>query len=150
MQVPDIDRRRQWLAVLAKAQAEEIAAAWRDLGLLPAVQRLRGPETGLVMLQGRVGGEGPPFNLGEMTVTRCTVRLEDGRIGHATVAGRDGEQAERIAVLDALLQDPARHDAIHAAVLAPLAAAQSARRDAAARKAGATKVEFFTLVRGED
>lgn len=147
---PDIDRRRRWLAVLAKALAEEIAAAWRDLGPLPAVQRLRGPETGLVMLQGRVGGEGPPFNLGEMTVTRCTIRLENGRIGHATVAGRDGGHAERIAVLDALLQDPARHDAIHTAVVAPLATAQAARRDEAARKAGATKVEFFTLVRGED
>ena len=68
---------------------------------------MRGPETGLVMVRGRAGGSGSPFNLGEMTVTRCTVQLGSGTAGHAYIAGRDERQAELAAVADALLQDPA-------------------------------------------
>ena len=66
------------------------------------------------MARGRPGGDGAPFNLGEMTVTRCTVRLEDGTVGHAYVAGRDMRQAELAAVLDAVLQGPARRGAMMA------------------------------------
>ena len=32
------------------------------------------------MVRGRVGGTGAPFNLGEMSVTRCSVRLADGSL----------------------------------------------------------------------
>ena len=46
------------------------------LGTLPDYRVLRGPEAGLVMVRGRTGGGGAPFNLGEMTATRCTVRTE--------------------------------------------------------------------------
>jgi alpha-D-ribose 1-methylphosphonate 5-triphosphate synthase subunit PhnG len=88
--------------------------------------------------------------MGEMTATRCSVRLESGFVGHAYVAGRDTRHAELAAIADALLQDPARHASVHAAVIAPLAAAQAERRGRAARKTAATRVDFFTLVRGED
>jgi alpha-D-ribose 1-methylphosphonate 5-triphosphate synthase subunit PhnG len=111
----------------------------------PEYRRLRGPEAGLVMLRGRAGGEGAPFNLGEITVTRCSVRTTDGLTGHAYVTGRDARQAELAALLDALLQDPARHDALQAKVIAPLARAQAERRAATARKAAATRVNFFTM-----
>ena len=73
---------------------------------------LRGPEAGLVMVRGRAGGGGAPFNLGEMTATRCTVRTEAGFVGHAYVAGRNERQAELAALADALLQDPAAADRI--------------------------------------
>ena len=96
------------MGVLARASAAEITARLDAAPALPPHRRLRGPETGLVMARGRQGGDGAPFNLGEMTVTRCTVRLEDGTVGHAYVAGRDMRQAELAAVLDAALQDPAR------------------------------------------
>ena len=114
-------------------------------GLLPGHARLRGPEVGLVMVRGRAGGTGAAFNLGEATVARCTVRLEDGMVGHAYCLGRDLQQAELAAVLDAALQDPARHEALHRAVVAPLAATQVAARDETARRAAATRVEFFTM-----
>ncbi len=134
------------MGVLAKARPDEIATAWARHGGGDH-QRLRGPETGLVMVQGRAGGDGAPFNLGEMTVTRCSIRLADGRVGHAWVAGRDPAHAEQAAAFDALLQGDA---ALAEAVIAPLAAAQAERRRAAAAKTAATRVDFFAMVRGED
>lgn len=141
---PNLER-RHWMGVLARASADEIEARLASLPALPRHTRLRGPETGLVMVRGRAGGDGAPFNLGEMTVTRCAVRLPDGRVGHAYVAGRDGRQAELAALLDAMLQDEARRAALREAVIAPLAAAQSARREREVRRAAATKVQFFTM-----
>jgi alpha-D-ribose 1-methylphosphonate 5-triphosphate synthase subunit PhnG len=133
------------MSVLARAGADEIAALLGGAPTLPEHVRLRGPEAGLVMLRGRAGGGGAAFNLGEMTVTRCTVRVADGHVGHAYVAGRDARQAELAALLDAALQDPARHDALQAMVIAPLAARQRAARDGIARRAAATRVDFFTM-----
>jgi alpha-D-ribose 1-methylphosphonate 5-triphosphate synthase subunit PhnG len=149
LQEPHSSRRR-WMAVLARASATEIATlldqvADRGQSGLPHYTTLRGPESGLVMVRGRMGGGGGPFNLGEMTVTRCTVRTATGHIGHAYVAGRDARQAELAAVLDALLQDPAVAPELHAAVIEPLAARQQARRSDTAAKAAATKVEFFAM-----
>lgn len=133
------------MRVLARAQADEVAALLAGAPALPGYARLRGPETGLVMLRGRAGGGGAPFNVGEITVTRCTVRTDEGIVGHAYVAGGSLRQAELAAVLDAALQVPERRDALEAAVIAPLAAGQQARREAAERRAAATRVEFFTL-----
>jgi alpha-D-ribose 1-methylphosphonate 5-triphosphate synthase subunit PhnG len=83
-----------------------------------------------------------------MTVTRCVLRLVTGQVGHANVQGRDQAHARRAALVDALWQtDPA---AIEVAVLAPLREAETRRRQERAAKAAATRVEFFTLVRGED
>jgi alpha-D-ribose 1-methylphosphonate 5-triphosphate synthase subunit PhnG len=97
------------------------------------------------MVRGRAGGGGAPFNLGEMTVTRCTVRTEEGQVGHAYIAGRDAEKAKLAALLDALLQQPDRTSLLRERVVAPLEQKQRARREAIARKAAATRVQFFTL-----
>ena len=137
--------RRHWMAVLARAAAGELEAGLAAHGGAPLYQCLRGPESGLVMVRGRAGGGGAPFNLGEMTVTRCTVRTADGQIGHAYVRGRDARQAELAAALDALLQDPVRGAALHAGVIVRLAAEQAAGRSETARKAAATKVQFFAM-----
>src|SRR4051794_9306295 len=98
--------RRHWMSVLARADAAELQ---QRLGPPPTYQVLRGPEAGLVMVRGRTGGGGAPFNLGEMTTTRCTVRTDSGCVGHAYVAGRNERLAELAALADALLQDAARH-----------------------------------------
>lgn len=150
----ETERRRRWMGVLAKAAPEEVTAIWSRLGPAPDYTLLRRPETGLVMVRGRVGGDGAPFNLGEMTVTRCSVRLEGGPagpawVGHAWVAGRRPDHAERAAVLDALMQDPARRPAVMPEI-DRLEALQAERRAVAAREAAATRVDFFTMVRGED
>jgi len=139
------EARRRWMGLLARAGAEAIRALLADAPPLPPHARLRGPETGLIMARGRAGGDGAPFNLGEMTVTRCSVRLASGQIGHAYVAGRDAAQAELAAVLDAALQDPALAPSLLARVIAPLAEAEAGLRAAEAARAAATRVEFFTM-----
>jgi alpha-D-ribose 1-methylphosphonate 5-triphosphate synthase subunit PhnG len=142
---PDQSARRRWMSILARAPAEAIEAALTREGTLPEWTRVRGPETGLVMVRGRAGGSGSPFNLGEMTVTRCTVRTESGIAGHAYIAGRDERRAELAAVADALLQDPASGGALSETLIAQLAEAQAGQRRARAEKAAATRVEFFAM-----
>jgi alpha-D-ribose 1-methylphosphonate 5-triphosphate synthase subunit PhnG len=137
--------RRRWMSVLARASAADLAALLDRHAVMPGYTKIRGPEAGLVMVRGRTGGGGAPFNLGEMTVTRCTVRTESGQVGHAYVAGRDGRQAELAAVVDAMLQDPLQAFALQANVIAPLAEAQQAHRAGIAAKAAATKVQFFAM-----
>ncbi|MBC7166848.1 phosphonate C-P lyase system protein PhnG [Phenylobacterium sp.] len=139
--------RRHWLSVLAKARPDEVAAAWDALPQRPAYSALRAPETGLVLVRGRMGGAGDAFNVGEMTVTRAAVRLESGETGVGYVAGRDRRHAELAACLDAMMQAPALRGAVEGAVIDMLARAQTERRETAARKAAATKVDFFTMVR---
>jgi alpha-D-ribose 1-methylphosphonate 5-triphosphate synthase subunit PhnG len=146
----DGGERRQWMSVLALASTEELEARWSGLDEAPRYQLLRRPEVGLVMVRARAGGTGVRFNLGEMTVTRCTVQLDDGTLGHAWVGGRDLRHAELAAAFDAFLQDPARTAALGEAVIEPLARAQAERRQAATARAEASRVEFFTMVRGED
>ncbi|MGB8812019.1 MAG: phosphonate C-P lyase system protein PhnG [Paracoccaceae bacterium] len=142
----DLFDRKAWMGLLARANPARVAELFPTL---PAHEFLRTPEIGAVMVRGRIGGTGQPFNLGEMTVTRCALRLGAGAVGHAHVQGRDKAHATRAAVLDALLQNDQNKD-LHAAVLGPLAAEETARRNIRASKAAATRVEFFTLVRGED
>jgi alpha-D-ribose 1-methylphosphonate 5-triphosphate synthase subunit PhnG len=142
----DQTARKGWMATLAKAAPARLAALMPDL---PAHDILRAPEIGAVMVRGRAGGTGAPFNLGEMTVTRCSVRLTCGTVGHAWVQGRDKDHARRAALGDALMQT-AGATQMQATVLAPLAAEAAAAKANRAAKAAATKVEFFTLVRGED
>lgn len=151
---PAVAARQHWLAVLAKAGPAELEAAWEALADKPAYRLLRGGETGLVMLRGRIGGTGQPFNVGEMTMTRAAVQLLDAaglasHTGFGHVAGRSARHAELVALFDALLQDPVRHDAVFAGAVAPLAVRQQAAKDTAAGKAMASKVEFLTMVRGE-
>jgi len=144
------DARRRWMAVLAQASPDELERRWRETPTRPPHRLLRPPETGLVMVRGRAGGTGMRFNVGEMTVTRCAVEVDGGAVGVGYVRGRNRRHAELAAVLDALLQDPARHDELERVVVAPLADAQAARRRAAAERVAPSKVEFFTMVRGDD
>ena len=141
----DEAERRSWMAVLARADADALASALAGLPDLPEWRVLRGPESGLVMVRGRAGGGGAAFNLGEMTVTRCTVRVPSGEVGHAYVAGRDRRRAELAAAVDALMQRADLREAVNRAIVRPLARAQEAARAAVAAKAAATRVQFFTM-----
>lgn len=138
--------RQEWVATLSKASPAQLAGLMPEL---PPHALLRGPEIGTVMLRGRTNGTGAAFNLGEMTVTRCSARLECGTVGHAMVQGRDRNHAVRAALGDALMQTKAATDFTET-TLSPLRDAATAQRAMRAAKAAATRVEFFTLVRGED
>ncbi|WP_114357069.1 MULTISPECIES: phosphonate C-P lyase system protein PhnG [Rhodopseudomonas] len=140
--------RRAAMAVLA---ASPTAAIDTRLGALapPAFTLLREPEQGLVMLRGRIGGDGAAFNLGEATVSRAAVRLASGEVGFGYTLGRDRSKAKLIALCDALLQSPDYADAVEAEVIAPLRTQMEAARAEKAAQTAATKVDFYTLVRGE-
>jgi len=142
------DRRRAAMAVLAHSATAEIAGRL-DGVVLPAHENLRAPENGLVMVRGRIGGDGAPFNLGEATVSRAAVRLASGEVGFGYVLGRDRDKARMIALCDALIQTPDHAATIEAQVVAPLRTAMAARRDQRAAEAAATRVDFYTMVRGE-
>ncbi|GLK64667.1 phosphonate C-P lyase system protein PhnG (plasmid) [Paracoccus kondratievae] len=143
---PETAARRDWISALAKARPERLAALMPDL---PAHEMLRAPEIGTIMVQGRISGTGAPFNLGEMTVTRCSVQLAGGAVGHACVQGRDKAHATRAAIADALMQTDIA-PRIEAEVLTPLRAEAASTRATRSAKAAATRVEFFTMLRGED
>jgi alpha-D-ribose 1-methylphosphonate 5-triphosphate synthase subunit PhnG len=138
------------MAVLAESSAAEIAHLLETLGQLPAHENMRSPENGLVMIRGRIGGDGAQFNLGEATVSRAVVRLDTGEMGFGYVLGRDRDKARLIALCDALVQTEAYSATLEGKVIAPIRAGLEARRDTRARQVAATKVDFFTLVRGED
>jgi alpha-D-ribose 1-methylphosphonate 5-triphosphate synthase subunit PhnG len=144
---PQIAARQRWMGVLARAGATLAAyeAVLRDADY----RLIRAPEIGMCLVRGRMGGSGNPFNLGEMSVTRCVVRLADGRTGYSYVAGRDKQHAELAALADAHLQGPEQQHWL-SRLIEPLAAAQRAQQAAKAAETATTQVEFFTLVRGDD
>jgi len=142
--------RRTAMATLAEARAADIAGGLAALGDAIAHEELRPVETGLVMLQGRIGGDGAAFNLGEATVTRATVRIASGEIGFSYVLGRDRDKARLAALCDALWQNPSTRAPLERHVLAPIKARQDHERAQERARTAATKVDFFTLVRGED
>ncbi|WP_043749089.1 phosphonate C-P lyase system protein PhnG [Methylobacterium nodulans] len=137
------------MALCGQATREELRTALAAIGPMGEVEDLRPAETGLVMARGRIGGDGRPFNWGEMTVTRAAIRLAAGETGFAYHLGRDRARARLAAILDALWQRPDTRAAVEAA-LAPLAARRAAEAEAEARRIAATRVNFFTMARGED
>lgn len=141
--------RKAWLSLLAKAphaQLEKLTGPFVD-GL--AFDWLRTPEIGAVMVRGRAGSTGAAFNLGEMTVTRASARLASGEVGHGYVQGRSKAAAKAAALVDALMQT-SRAAEIRSKVLTPLQISMTEAKSARAAKAAATKVEFFTMVRGDN
>ncbi|WP_084673800.1 phosphonate C-P lyase system protein PhnG [Methylobacterium sp. WSM2598] len=148
-EAPEIAARRAAMALCGEASAEELSRALDGIGPVGEAEDLRPVETGLVMARGRIGGDGRPFNLGEVTVTRAAVRLPDGATGFAYHLGRDRRKARLAAILDALWQQPGRRPAVERA-LAPVAARRAAEAQAQARRVAATRVNFFTMARGED
>jgi alpha-D-ribose 1-methylphosphonate 5-triphosphate synthase subunit PhnG len=138
------------MAVLTQARAEEIEQGLRAVMDPLDYVEVRAPETGLVMLRGRIGGNGAAFNLGEATVTRAAVQIASGEVGIAYVLGRDQKKARLSAVCDALWQSKMYRDALERGVLAPIRTRIDAERDRQRAQAAATRVDFFTLVRGED
>lgn len=138
------------MSVLAHASSSDLLSLWKEVGIDPGCELLRGPETGLIALRGRMGGGGAPFNFGEATVTRATIRMQSGAIGHAVMLGRDKGKAKLAAVIDALATDPDFSTQIENLILQPLRNAMVQKDRDQAEKTQATRVNFFTMVRGDD
>ncbi|APO73054.1 phosphonate metabolism protein PhnG [Rhizobium etli 8C-3] len=142
--------RKRVADLLARAERNELVEAFEAITDKPAVQPVRGPETGLVMVRGRIGGGGASFNLGEVTVTRATMKLGSGAVGHAQALGTDREKARLAAIFDALWQDDAMKDFVEERLLLPIAARIAGVDRRKADETAATRVDFFTMVRGDD
>ena len=142
--------RKAAMATLAAAPAQMLADLWAAAELPEDAQPVRGPETGLVTIRGRIGGGGAPFNVGEATVTRATVKLPTGEIGHAYALGRDREKARLSAIADALWQTARGRALVQSRRLQPLGAMRADADIRRREQTAATKVDFFTMVRGED
>jgi alpha-D-ribose 1-methylphosphonate 5-triphosphate synthase subunit PhnG len=145
--------RALWMSLLAKAPSTILADTVNEYtrlhGSLPSYVWLRRPEIGLAMVRARTGGTGQQFNLGEMSVTRCALRLASGEMGVAYVAGRDARHATWAAIFDALLQSDSAAQ-VEQIVLAPIEAALAAQRALTEARAEATRVDFMTMVREEN
>lgn len=138
------------MKILSNASCDELAQGVDALGGDQGAATLRGPETGLVMLRGRVGGAGNPFNVGEATVSRATVRIATGETGHSYVLGRDGEKARLCAIMDALWQRQETRTAVEENIIVPVRRRLEAEERDRREKVAATRVDFFTMVRGDD
>ncbi len=150
--------RSRWMSALAKAPLALLEERVATLGALPEYRFLRSPEVGLAMVRGRTEGMGQPFNLGEMTLTRCVIQLslaagdqagDDSVSGFGYVAGRSQRHAELVAVCDALLQHQSWQSQVQTQVIEPLQVAAYAQRAAETAEVDSTRVNFFTLLRGE-
>lgn len=141
--------RAHWISVLARAPLANLAVAAESFGALPDHFWLRRPEIGLAMVRGRTGGTGAQFNLGDMTITRCALRLHSGEMGVAYIAGRNNRHAELAALFDALMQTDAQ-DRVERVVLQPLEKLLAEKRNETLAQAQSTKVEFMTMVRGDN
>jgi alpha-D-ribose 1-methylphosphonate 5-triphosphate synthase subunit PhnG len=144
-------KRADWMALLARAPIELLETT---LGAQADAEMiwLRAPEAGLLMVQGRAGGTGERFNLGEVTVTRCALRLADAEHPHAAVGvayvlGRSRRHAQLAAIADALLQTPDNQSILDQRVLAPIRQHLATRSAQQHARAQSTKVEFFTVAR---
>jgi alpha-D-ribose 1-methylphosphonate 5-triphosphate synthase subunit PhnG len=142
--------RQHWLSVLAHSEASQLEAHWLPLHINTDFERIRPAETGLTRLQARMGGRGKRFVMGDATVTRAVVKLHNGTLGFSYVLGRDKAHAERCALIDALLQQPETQALLQEKLIAPLAALREEQRQLRAREIASSKVDFFTLVRGDN
>jgi len=146
----DMQRARQrWMRIMAQGPFEELARYYADLKNIPAHECVKGPETGTYMLTGRIAGTGDPFHFGEVTVTRCIVRTKEGFTGVAYILGKNLEHARLAALLDAMLQNPDRRNEVERRIVRPIEKNQKKRIYDQRRRVAATRVNFFTMARGE-
>ncbi|MDY0307599.1 MAG: phosphonate C-P lyase system protein PhnG [Desulfovibrionaceae bacterium] len=142
--------RQEWMAALALAPEARLREAWDGLAAQPQYKVVRGPETGLVMVRARTGNSGERFNLGEMTVTRCTVGLGEGILGHAFIGGLSHEHARLAAVFDALLQLPEKGEDLRRALIGSLQQERQTHLAGRRDEVRPSRVDFFTLARGDE
>lgn len=149
-QPSDITTRQHWMAVLAQSDPCDLEQRFTALKQRTTHQVIRPAETGLVQIQARMGGTGSRFFAGDATLTRAVVRLPSSTLGYSYLLGRNQAHAERCAVLDALLQEPSHFQALMETLINPLEAERQARLDARQAEISPSKVNFFTLVRGDN
>jgi alpha-D-ribose 1-methylphosphonate 5-triphosphate synthase subunit PhnG len=143
-------QRQRLMRICAMATEPELAAAMAQLVPVLTFEVVRAPQVGLVMVRGRIGGSEQPFNLGEATVTRASVQLPTGEMGHAYLLGRDLQKSYLAAAIDAAGQNRDYAAQLEDCLITPVSHRISAAQATRQSQTEATRVNFFTLVRGED
>ena len=143
-----IEKRKSWMSLLATSNKNDLLNLWEQKKINIRYEWLRTPEIGSIMAQGRMGVTGDKFNIGEVTITRCSLKLNCGTVGHSYVQGRSKKKAEISALCDALMQTEMSNE-INKSIIIPLEKIKKNNKDKILSKSEATKVDFFTLVRGE-
>lgn len=144
-------QRKTWMSVLARAAFSDLQTQWVTLDLpLPIFQVIRPAEIGLAQVRARMGGGGRQFNMGDVTLTRAVVKLDSGEMGYSYLQGRNKRHAELAAVIDGLMQTSEYQARLTRELITPLAALKAEQEQLRQQQVASSKVDFFTLVRGED
>ncbi|CAH0530299.1 phosphonate C-P lyase system protein PhnG [Vibrio hippocampi] len=145
-----VTERSTWMSVLAQSQFGDLERLWLQQQIEADYQIIRQPEMGLAQVRARMGGTGRSFNMGDTTLTRAVVKLSSGEMGYSYLQGRNKAHAELAAVIDGLLQTQRFHESLTSTLIEPLAAIKQERDQQRAKEVASSKVDFFTMVRGED
>lgn len=145
-----LKERQKWMSVLAQSQFSELKSRWDTLALAPEYAMVRQPEIGLAQVRARMGSTGRQFNVGDATITRAVIKLSSGELGYSYLQGRSKSHAELAAVIDALMQNDQYLEVLNSQLIEPLAALKHERDSQRAQEVASSKVDFFTMVRGED
>lgn len=143
-------QRQHWMSVLAHSTPASLNDRMKALNLAVEYRVIRPPETGLIQLQGRMGATGDRFLAGDTTLTRAVIQLTSGTYGYSYILGRDKGHAECSALIDALLQEKTHHLNLMETLIGPLDAERTALRARRQRHISTSRVDFFTLVRGDN
>lgn len=146
----DVTQRSYWISTLAQSEYAQIVEHWQATELEPSYQVIRQPEIGLAQVRARMGSTGNPFNMGDVTITRAAIKLDTGEMGYSYLCGRNKPHAELAAVIDGMLQSGVHRQALMQQIIEPLVALKFERDQQRAKEVATSKVDFFTLVRGED
>ena len=103
----------------------------------------------MIMVRAKADGSKKRFNLGEVIVSRCVLEVNQKYLGVSWVLGSNLKHVELAALFDGLMQDPEYHGKLNLSLLQALKEKQKKKDDIIVKDAADTKVEFFTLKRGE-
>jgi alpha-D-ribose 1-methylphosphonate 5-triphosphate synthase subunit PhnG len=144
----EIMTRGERMSMLALSSPADLEQLWGDTADKPSFDWIRPPEFGAVMARGRICDDGSNFNVGEVAITRCILRLAPTEhIGIAYVIGRRRRHATLAALLDAMAQThgPAG-DFVRSGILRLRAVLQQRRQEVRASVAK-SEVDFSMLLR---
>ena len=141
--------RQNWIRILSGADTSRLILEYKKLAISVPHTTISGPETGLIMVQARADGSGPRFNLGEMSVSKCLLKVDDRYLGYGMVMGSEPEHARLAALFDGLLQHPDFSSQLKRDLIQKLEQEQKEAEKKMTQETGKSRVEFFTMKRGE-
>ncbi|MFH2058198.1 MAG: phosphonate C-P lyase system protein PhnG [Pseudomonadota bacterium] len=145
----EVINRKDWIGLLGSADPADLESALEKLNPTLEYTHIVKPETGMLMVQAKADGSNGRFNLGEITISKCILQINGQYMGAGWTMGSNLRHAELAALFDGLFQDPVFQKTLDNTLIPLLKEKQQALNDCRLKDAADTKVEFFTLKRGE-